>query len=114
LKTTMKMDVLKCKTVEGVLKELAVYAIVYNLVRVVMVEASRRQGVAVERISFVDALRWLSAASADEDLPKLVVNLDRHGRYEPRVRKRRPKQFPVMTKPRSVLRKGLLESGVRN
>ncbi len=114
LKTTMKMDVVKCKTVEGVLKELAVYAIVYNLVRVVMVEASRRQGVAVERISFVDALRWLSAASADEDLPKLVVNLDRHGRYEPRVRKRRPKQFPVMTKPRSVLRKGLLESGVRN
>jgi len=114
LKTTMKMDVLKCKTVEGVLKELAVYAIVYNLVRVVMVEASRRQGVDVERISFVDALRWLAEARPGEELPKLVVNPERPGRYEPRVRKRRPKQYPVMTKPRSVLRKGLLEAGVTN
>ena len=31
------MDVLKCKTVDGVLKELTVYALVYNLVRVAMV-----------------------------------------------------------------------------
>ena len=60
LKTTMKMDVLKCKTVDGVLKELTVYAMVYNLVRVVMLEAARRQGREVERISFVDALRWLA------------------------------------------------------
>jgi len=110
----MKMDVLKCKTVEGVLKELAVYAIVYNLVRVVMVEASRRQGVDVERISFVDALRWLTEARPGQELPKLVVNPERPGRYEPRVRKRRPKQFPVMTEPRSVLRKGLLEAVVTN
>lgn len=114
LKTTMKMDVLKCKTVEGVLKELAVYAIVYNLVRVVMVEASRRQGVAVERISFVDASRWLTEARPGEELAKLVVNADRPGRHEPRVRKRRPKQYPVMTRRRSVLRKGLLEAGVRD
>lgn len=112
LKTTMKMDVLKCKTVEGVLKELTVYAIVYNLVRVVMVEAARRQGVEVERISFVDALRWLVQAKPGDELPKLVVNPERPGRYEPRVRKRRPKQYPLMTKPRSVLRKGLLVQGV--
>ncbi len=108
LKTTMKMDVLKSKTVEGVLKELTVYAIVYNLVRIVMMEASRRQGVDVERISFVDALRWLVEAKPGESLAKLVVNPDRPGRYEPRVRKRRPKQYPLMNKPRSVLRKGLL------
>src|ERR1051325_5423850 len=36
LKTHMKMNVLKCKTVEGVLKELAVYLLVYNLVRLAM------------------------------------------------------------------------------
>jgi hypothetical protein len=108
LKTTMKMDILKCKTVEGVLKELTVYAIVYNLVRMVMVEAARRQGVDVERISFVDAMRWLAGARPGEELPELVVNPERPGRYEPRVRKRRPKQYPLMTKPRSVLRKGLL------
>lgn len=107
LKTTMKMDVLKCKTFEGVLKELTVYAIVYNLVRVVMMEAARRQGVDVERISFVDALRWLTRARPGDELPKLVVNPDRPGRYEPRVRKRRPKQYPLMTKPRSELRKDL-------
>ncbi len=36
LKTTMQMDVLHCETVSGVLKELTVFAIVYNLVRTVM------------------------------------------------------------------------------
>lgn len=108
LKTTMKMDVLKCKTFEGILKELTVFAIVYNLVRVVMVEAARRQGVEVERISFVDALRWLTQAMPGDDLPKLVVNPDRPHRVEPRVRKRRPKQYPLMRRPRSVLRNQLL------
>jgi hypothetical protein len=56
LKQTMKMDVLHCETVTGVLKELTVFALVYNLVRAVMYEASERQGVAVERVSFADAL----------------------------------------------------------
>ena len=71
LKQSMKMDVLRCKTVDGVLKELTVYAIVYNLIRVVMVEAARLQNVAVERISFVDAMRWLLDAKAGEELPRL-------------------------------------------
>jgi hypothetical protein len=108
LKQTMKMDTLKCKTSDGVLKELIVYALVYNLVRLVMCEAARRQSVVVERVSFVDAYRWLSAASPRDDLPKLIVNPHRPGRIEPRVRKRRPKQFPVMKKPRSELRKDLM------
>lgn len=56
LKQTMKMDVLPCETVNGVLKELTVFALVYNLVRAVMCAAAERQGVAVERISFADAL----------------------------------------------------------
>lgn len=111
LKTTMKMDVLKCMSVAGVLKELTVFAIVYNLVRVVMIEASHRQDVEVERISFVDALRWLEQADPGDDLPRLVVNPDRPNRYEPRVRKRRPKQYPLMNKPRSELRKALLAQG---
>ena len=104
LKQTMKMDVLKCMTVEGVLKELTVCAIVYNLVRVAMREAAARQGVDVERISFIDALRWLCELKADE-LMELVVNPSRPGRVEPRVRKRRSKKYPVMKKPRSELRK---------
>ena len=44
LKQTMKMDVLKCKTVDGVLKELTMYAIAYNLVRVAMCEAAGPSG----------------------------------------------------------------------
>jgi hypothetical protein len=112
LKTTMKMEVLRCETVAGVSKELLMYALAYNLVRLVMLEASRRQGVAVDRISFVDALRWLAEARPGASLPELVVNPDRPGRSEPRVRKRRPKPYPLMQKPRSELRKALLEQDV--
>jgi IS4 transposase len=61
LKTTMRMDVLHGKTVPGVLKELMVFAIVYNLVRLVMWQSATLQHTTVERISFLDALRWLSA-----------------------------------------------------
>jgi hypothetical protein len=107
LKQTMKMDVLKCRTVEGVLKELTVYAIVYNLVRITMREAALRQDVDVERISFIDAVRWLCELKADE-LLELVINPARSGRFEPRVRKRRSKKYPVMKKPRSELRKRLM------
>jgi hypothetical protein len=56
LKQTMKMDVLHCESVNGVLKELTVFALVYNLVRAVMCAAAERQEVPVERISFADAL----------------------------------------------------------
>ena len=109
LKTTMGLDVLKCKSVKGVLKELIVFALIYNLVRLVMGQAAKRQHVSIERISFIDALRWLASAQDDELLPTLVVNPHRPGRYEPRTRKRRPKQYPLMTKPRHVLRKSLLK-----
>jgi len=108
LKTTMGLDVLKCKTVNGVLKELMVFALIYNCIRLVMSQAARRQQVAIERISFIDAMRWLAAAQDDEPLPTLVVNPHRPNRYEPRVRKRRPKPYPLMTKPRHQLRKSLV------
>jgi Transposase DDE domain len=108
IKITLKMDVVHCKTVEGVLKELMVFALAYNLVRVVMVEAAVRRGVEVDRVSFVDALRWLLSAGGHLDLDRVVVNPDRPGRVQPRVRKRRPKEYPLMQEPRSVLRKRLL------
>lgn len=111
LKTTMGLDVLKCKTVNGVLKELIVFALIYNLVRLVMGQAARRQQVAIERISFIDALRWLAWAHDDEPLPALVINPHRPYRYEPRVRKRRPKPYSLMTKPRKVLRRLLVNKG---
>lgn len=113
LKTTMKMEVLHCHSVNGVLKELAIYALVYNLVRIVMLEAARRQEVPVDRISFVDALRWLRTAKLGTPLPKLVVNPHRPNRSEPRVIKRRPKPYDLMTKPRDKLRKGLSRKRLR-
>ena len=114
LKTTMKIDVLKCKTVDGIRKELAVYALAYNLTRLSLLEASRRQGVAVARISFVDALRWLATTAVKGwfGLPALVVNPSRPDRVEPRVRKRRPKAYPLMTKPRADLKKALMPQEV--
>ena len=107
LKTTMKMDVLKCKTVDGVLRELQVFALIYNMVRQVILSAASRQRVDVRRISFIDALRWLQAASPGDPLIPLVVNPHRRYRLEPRVRKRRPKQYPLMTKPRQQWKKEL-------
>jgi hypothetical protein len=104
LKTTMGLDVLKCKTVDGVLKELIVFALIYNLIRLVMLQAARRQQVDIDRISFLDAARWLAAARDNEPLSLLVVNPHRPDRYEPRVRKRRPKQYPLMQTPRKELR----------
>jgi hypothetical protein len=107
LKTTMKMDVLRCQTEAGVRKELAVFALVYNLVRVVMLEAAARQDVPVSRISFADALHWMRHARAGDTLPELVVNPYRPNRPEPRCKKRRPKQYDLMNKPRDALRKAL-------
>jgi hypothetical protein len=87
LETTMKMDVLKCKTVDGVPRELTVYANVYNSARVVMLETAGRQRADVEWISFVDALRWLARAKSGDELPEFVVNPDRPGLYVPRGEK---------------------------
>src|SRR5882724_4699636 len=109
LKTTMRMDVLHCKTVPGVLKELTVFAMVYNLVRMVMCHSAILQHIAVERISFLDALRWLGTPSTGMPLIALIVNPARPYRVEPRVKKRRPKSFPFMIKPRQELRRQLVQ-----
>jgi Transposase DDE domain len=107
LKTTMGMEVMHCKSVDGVLKEMCVFAIVYNLVRLTMLEASRRQGVPLERISFVDALRWLRDTPLGELLSDLIVNPARPNRIEPRARKRRPKEYDLLRQPRHELHKQL-------
>jgi hypothetical protein len=108
LKTTMRMEILHCKTVDGVLKELHMFAIAYNLVRLVMLEAAHRQDVSLDRISFIDALRWLRDAKAETLLHNLVINPQRLNRIEPRVIKRRMKEYQLMKKPRTELRKLLL------
>ena len=111
IKISMKMDILRCETVDGVLKELAMFALAYNLVRSVMVESARVQGVDPDRIGLIDTVRWLIGKEGDEDLSVLVVNPSRRGRVEPRVVKRRPKQYMRMTEPRADLRKRLPMKG---
>jgi hypothetical protein len=112
LKITMGMHRLKCKSVQGVLKELMIFVLVYNLVRAAMTRAAMRQGVDdANRISFIDAMRWLLeridhvCLTAVDELPggtaiDLIVNRLRAGRWCPRVTKRRKKQCDLMTKPR--------------
>ncbi len=58
-----------------------------------------------------DALTWLRHGDACTPLPALAVNPWRPWRLEPRVRKRRPKQFPLMQRSRGVLRKALISKG---
>jgi Transposase DDE domain len=113
LKTTMHMDVLRCQTVAGILKELTMFLLVYNLVRMTVLEAAGRQGVAPERISFADALRWLATAQSADSMPQLVINPLRRHRVEPRCVKRRPKNFRWLQKPRHRLRQLLVKQRLK-
>jgi hypothetical protein len=106
LKSTMKMEHLKCQTVDGVLKELMIFVLVYNLIRAAMTLAGERQGVDPNRISFIDTARWLRSQCTPPRRKQLVavdlvVNPVRPGRWSPRVIKRRMKPYDLMNKPRS-------------
>ena len=109
LKTTMHLDVLRCKTVVGVLKELTLFALVYNLARLVMLAAADEQQVPLAQVSFVDALRWLEQACDHQPPLVLHVNPHRPNRVEPRARKRRPKEYDLMNQSRRKLRELLFK-----
>lgn len=118
IKTTMKMDVLRCKSPAMVERELAMHWIAYNLIRTLMLEASICYHVALDRISFkgtVDTLRqWAPVIASVQAKPKrrsalinallLVIATDqvplRPNRREPRAVKRRPKAFQLLNQPR--------------
>ncbi len=111
LKTTMGMEVLKCKSVEGVMKELAVFVLVYNLVRLLMLEAAARQKTKPDRISFKDVLTWIQFVNPGDAMPRFIVNKPRPERIQPRAIKRRPKPYDQMNRPRSEMRKDLKKQG---
>jgi Transposase DDE domain len=113
LKTTLHMDVLRTQTVAGVQKELTVYALVYNLVRLVMRQAAQHQRVPIDRVSFVDAVRWLDQAIAgDPAALDLRINPLRPHRYEPRAIKRRPKPHDLLNVPRAEARQRLRDQSL--
>jgi hypothetical protein len=106
LKTHAKMNTLKCKTVEGVMKELILYLIVWNLVRMTMSQVAQRVGVDVWRVSFIDTMRCLGVllqAPAREEI-RLLINPDRPNRWEPRKLKQRIKQYDLLMEPRENLK----------
>lgn len=117
IKTTMGMEVLRCKSPGMVHKELEMFFIAYNLVRCLMVEAAAIDDVPVDWLSFkgtVDSVRQFSVAIAQATSRKkqkqLIARLlqiiardrlpDRPGRREPRAIKRRPKPYPLLNRPR--------------
>jgi hypothetical protein len=121
LKSTMGMEQLRCKSPAMAQKELLAYLIAHNLVRCLMSEAMNRFEIDLERVSFkgtLDALRQYSAALAQARHRKmrrqlwedLLFNLARDlvplrpHRLEPRALKRRPKQFPLLNRPRRKFR----------
>jgi hypothetical protein len=121
IKVSLQMDVLSCKTPAQLAREIQMHWIAYNLVRCLMVEAATVCHQDLERISFkgtVDTLRHYSSVIALAKNRKQEVQLIgellatlaedqlpyRPHRVEPRVRKRRPKPFPLMHEPRRVLK----------
>lgn len=118
IKTTMGMDILRCKSPDMVVKELTMYMIAYNCIRCLMVEAAEEASVAVRRVSFKGALQALrmwdpyvygrlktkqDRFRAVSDLYHCMTDrpvLERPERSEPRAVKRRPKNQRLLTKPR--------------
>ena len=116
IKITMGMDVLRCKTPAMIEKELTMHLIAYNLVRLTLLEASAQEGVAVERVSFKGTLatlrQWAPILAGSDRrgrsrLWKMLLHYlaadaipCRPNRVEPRARKRRPKNYQLLNKPR--------------
>lgn len=114
LKIVLQMDHLRCKTPERVRNEFYMHLVGYNLIRELMATAAFRAGVSPWTISFKGALQTISnlaplLASRITTLEWCEAVLDaiathevghRPDRVEPRVIKRRPKQYDYMHRPR--------------
>lgn len=122
IKTTMGMDVLRCRTPKMVRKEIMMHFIAYNCIRRLMYEAAEEAGIDVRIVSFKGSLQALRSwephlnqamiSKAERfrlisDLYEAMTNMpirQRPGRSEPRCVKRRPKNYQRMTAPRHEMR----------
>ena len=120
IKTTLGMDILSCQTPEMVRKEIYVYLLAYNLLRSIMYDAgdtfdckpirlslqATRQPLNNFSIKWVDQTMIKANKIYKTMLEKVADSHEKRrvGRVEPRVRKRRPKAYPLMQEPREVLR----------
>lgn len=110
LKRTLKLRQTRARDVAGVRKELLAFVVLYNLVRQVMLRAAARQGVEPDRISFVDALRWLLWSEVGEQLIDLIVNPRRSRGTQPRMLKHGRRKYARLNKPRHRLAKPACEA----
>ncbi len=120
IKTSLKMEVLRGKTPAMVRKEIDVHLLAYNLLRTVMWQAGTKMKLDPLRLSLQEARHHLDHFVEEaknsgtrnrkklyQTLLELIANKPlkkQAGAYQPRVRKRRPKSYPLMREPRSVLR----------
>lgn len=130
LKQTLQMDILRGQTPALVRKEVWAHLLVYNVVRAVMAQAAAAAAVRPDEVSFAGAVQTLNAflpylqtAASEAEAARLWATLvqaisrhrvgDRPDRYEPRARKRRPKNYPKLTEPRRRARQRLREGATR-
>jgi len=125
IKQVMAMDVLRCKTPAMVRKEIWMHLLAYNLIRTLLAEAARADGVRPRELSFKGALQtinafaavWPLAANPDALYASILKALATHrvgnrpDRVEPRAVKRRPKEQTFLTEPRQLARNRLLNGG---
>ena len=124
IKSTLGMARLCCKTPEMVRKELWVYRLAYNLIRLLMAQAALLADQVPRQLSFKHTVQvWLSwqqrgATTSDGVCLLAVLSLiaeprvgPRPGRIEPRALKRRSNAYPLLTKPRKDARAEVSEHG---
>jgi hypothetical protein len=124
VKETMQMGELRCKTPAMVRKEIWAHFLAYNLIRGMMAQASAEHGRKPCQISFKGALQTLHAfqhvlwhsQDVQETYRRLLLAIathrvgDRPGRVEPRAKKRRKKNYPVLTQPRPLAKRRLMQT----
>lgn len=123
IKTTMGMNILSCKTPDMVIKEIWVYLLAYNLIRLLMAQSALLADIIPRNISFKHCLQlWQSSLKIldllnEANLLTLFTLMSqqrvgkRPGRIEPRALKRRPKAFPMLMKPRSEAQAEVKQNG---
>jgi len=123
IKDTMGMNILSCKTPEMAIKEIWVYLLAYNLIRLMMAQSALLADIKPRSISFKHCLQlWLiymhHPQSLDDKKLAILFQMmaqqrvgNRPGRVEPRAVKRRPKAFPLLTKSRPLAREQVREYG---
>jgi hypothetical protein len=124
IKTTLGMEQLRCKTPEMACKELWVYLLAYNLIRLLMAQSALLADQIPRQLSFKHSvqiwLAWQQRGAATDDpvvINALLVLIAgprvglRPGRIEPRCVKRRPKPFSRLMVPRAAARQQVREHG---